>query len=161
SGFPRPIGPYVLVAEMGRGGMGEVYRARAGNDADIAKLCVIKTMRPDVAERDAAHRRFLDEARISVSLNHANICSVYDVGQVGETSYIAMEYAGRRTLRDVHNRARELGVGLPEDVAIWLMGRVLEGLEHAHAARDPMTGKPLQIVHRDVSPQNVMVRHDG
>lgn len=161
SAFPRSFGPYVLVAELGRDERGEVYLAWSGQLADIAKLCVIKTLRPGVGDGEALHRRFLEEARILVSLGHANLCSVYDVGRVDETSYIAMEYVGRRTLRDVQERALELGVRLPSDVALWLVSCVLEGLEHAHSARDPISGEPLHIVHRAVSPRNVIVRHDG
>lgn len=161
AGFPRPFGPYTLLCELGRGGMGETYLARSRGLQGIAKPCVIKTARPDAREADRVKRRFLDELRVAVLLKSPSICPVFDVGEVEGTPFVAMEYISRLNLRQVQDRAQASATAFPEDVAIWICTRVLEGLQHAHTLPDARTNEPLGIIHRDVSPHNVMVGLDG
>lgn len=158
--FPRRFGAYTLVAALARGGMGEVFLGKTGGVAGIEKRCVVKTLRPHLTDDREYVARFVDEARIVVQLGHRNICQVFDVGVVGERYYLAMEYIAGRDLRTLATRAhaeQKLDAGL----AIYLVNEVLDALDYAHRHVDAATGNPLLLVHRDISPQNVMVSFDG
>ncbi|MCP4503322.1 MAG: serine/threonine protein kinase [Deltaproteobacteria bacterium] len=158
NGFPREFGRYTLVQGLAQGGMGVVYLAWGGTE-EAPTQCVLKTVRPGFNGPDAK-TRFLDEARISAKLRHNNICSVFDVGEVQAEFYMAMEYMGRITLRKLHDRARRLKQPVSIELAIWMACEILNGLHYAHAQKDD-DGKSLNIVHRDVSPQNVMLTSNG
>ena len=160
-GFPRAFGNYVLLTNFAKGGMGEVYLAKTGGIEGVDRLCVLKKLRPDVGHEDEYVRRFMDEARIVVQLSHANIAHVFDAGQVGNETYLAMEYIPGATLRDIFARVTKLGLKVDPAVFIWIMCDILDALDYAHALKHPMTGKLLNVVHRDISPQNVMVSFDG
>ena len=157
-GFPRAFGPFTLLSTLGQGGMGSVYLAQKG-DGEFRSLCVIKTLRHDFQEPDAP-RRFRDESRIAVALNHPNICDVVGVGDVRGQSFLAMKYLGRTTLRHLYSRAREIQCPIPVELATWIASEVLNGLHYAHTLKD-IQGTALNIVHRDVSPQNVMLTLNG
>jgi serine/threonine protein kinase len=159
--FPGPFGNYILLMPFARGGMGEVYLAKRGAILGAEKYCVLKKLRPDLM-RDREHvARFIDEARIVVQLSHANIAQVFDVGRVGTEYYLAMEYVAGRDARSLHERARDKGHELSEAAVLYLLGETLAALDYAHRRSHPMTGEPLNLVHRDVSPQNIMVSFDG
>lgn len=160
-GFPRPFGNYILLMPFARGGMGEVYLAKRGAILGAEKYCVLKKLRPELTEDREYVARFIDEARVVVQLNHANICQVFDVGRVGSEYYLAMEYVSGRDLRSLQDRARNLGVKLHEASVLYLLAETLSALDYAHRRTHPMTGEPLNLVHRDVSPQNVMVSFEG
>jgi tRNA A-37 threonylcarbamoyl transferase component Bud32 len=163
--LPRRFGAYTLVALLGRGGMGEVFLAMRGGIEGIARRCVVKTLRPAFTEDREYVGRFLDEARVVVQLHHRNICPVFDVGRVDGRYYLAMEYIAGRDLRTVCARLQAAGRPLHEGagvgLALHIIAEVLEALEHAHTLLDPATGAPLLLVHRDVSPHNVMIGFDG
>jgi serine/threonine protein kinase len=162
AGFPRPFGRYTLLAELGRGGMGEVFAARVpGGLPGIEKRCVIKTVRASATRDREAIARFLDEARLVVRLSQRNICSVFDVGVVDDgTYYLAMDLVRGRDLRTVWSRVAERGELLPPALAVHIILEVLDGLHYAHELCDE-DGQHLAVVHRDVSPQNIMVSFDG
>jgi serine/threonine protein kinase len=159
--LPRPFGDYTLLALLGRGGMGEVYLATRAGVAGIARRCVVKTLRAGFGADDEYVRRFLDEARVVVELSHKNICPVFDVGKVDGQYYLGMEYLAGRDLRTVQARAREEGSALGQGLALFVLGEVLEALDYAHRLVHKETGAPLQLVHRDVSPQNIMIGFEG
>ncbi len=160
-GFPRGFGNYVLLTNFAKGGMGEVYLAKTGGIEGVDRLCVLKKLRPDVGHEDEYVRRFIDEARIVVQLSHANICHVFDAGQVGAETYLAMEYIPGATLRDIFFRVKKQKLDVDPAVFVWIMCDILDALDYAHQLKHPMTGKLLNVVHRDISPQNVMVSFDG
>ena len=161
SSFPRVFGRYTLLASLGRGGMGEVYAASvAGGVGGIEKRCVVKTLHASGASDRESVTRFLDEARLAVLLNQRNICPVFDVGIVDGQHYLAMELIRGRDLRTLGHRARDVGVSIGVGLAIHIVTEALEGLDYAHELTDE-AGRPLNVVHRDVSPQNVMVSFDG
>lgn len=159
--FPRAFGGYALLAKFAQGGMGEVFLAKSGGVAGIDRLCVLKKLRGDVTKNEEYVRRFLDEARVAVQLNHANISHIFDVGQVRDEYFLAMEYVSGVNLRKLLTRAGERAVVVDEDVALYIVRETLEALDYAHRHRHPLTGKPLNLVHRDVSPQNVMLNYEG
>jgi tRNA A-37 threonylcarbamoyl transferase component Bud32 len=154
--LPRPLGPYVLLARVGRGGMGDVYLAKHGMLLGFEKHCVLKMLRDDRADDDQLLARFADEARVVVQLSHRNICPVFDVGRVGSRLYVALEYVVGRDLRTVASAGP-----VPTAIALHIVGEVLEALDYAHRFVDVKSGAPLGIVHRDVSPHNVLLGVDG
>lgn len=138
--------------------MGEVFLARQTGVLD--RLAILKSLRADLAQEQDFVEQFLDEARVAATLNHPNIVSIYDVGEWCGTYYIAMEYVPGEDLSRLWYAAAKAGVGLPFQVSVRVCYEAALGLDHAHKARD-MRGQPLNVVHRDVSPQNIMVRGDG
>src|SRR5690606_23825668 len=120
-GYPRPFGAYVLLTAFAHGGMGEVYLAKTGGLEGIERICVLKNLRPDFGNNQEYVNRFLDEARLVVQLNHANIAHVFDVGRVGGEYYLAMEYVSGVSLKGVMARAFERGAPLPPAVALFAL----------------------------------------
>jgi serine/threonine-protein kinase len=159
--YPRAFGSYVLLAPLARGGMGEVFLGKHGSVAGLEKHCVVKTLRPHLTDDREYTTRFIDEARIVVQLGHRNICHVFDVGTVGERYYLAMEYIAGKDLRTLAHDVGEQGGVMNPGLALHVVCEVLEALDYAHRHVDAATGKPLLLVHRDVSPQNVMISWEG
>ena len=114
--FPRNFGKFVLLREMARGGMGALYLAAAGEHGGLEKLCVVKTLLADADEDASTARRFFDEARVVVRLNHANLVQVFDAGAVDGELYLAMELVEGKDLRAVWNRCAQLQRRIPVDV---------------------------------------------
>jgi serine/threonine-protein kinase len=156
----RPTGPrYQPIAQIGRGGMAEVLLAMMDAGCGARRLVVLKRIWPELATDPDFMTMFLDEARLSVRMNHPNVVRTYEVLARGAEATIAMEYLDGQPLTRVMNRLRgtdELSVPL----RLRILMSVLAGLEHAHNLTD-LEGKPLEVVHRDVSPHNVFVTYDG
>jgi serine/threonine protein kinase len=165
--LPRAFGAYTLLKALGQGGMGQVFLARRAALAGAEKLCVVKLRREPQGLRDQHEdddesvTRFLDEARTAVRLDHRNICRVFDVSRVGDEQYLAMELVPGRDLGTLLQRAYERRVPLPPSVTLHVVCEVLDALDYAHRLTDNVTLEPLNVVHRDISPQNVMVTFDG
>ncbi len=155
------FGPYHLLGRLAYGGMAEIFLTREGaEDGRGGRFVVVKRVLPHVAADNQFIVMFKDEARLAMQLNHPNICHVYAFGNEGGSYYIAMEWVNGMPLSKVLRRARDVG-GLSMPIAMKMISLVAEALDHAHRACDQTTGEPLGIVHRDVSPQNVMVAYDG
>jgi eukaryotic-like serine/threonine-protein kinase len=153
------LGKYRLIAELGHGGMAEVYLAVVRGPAGFNKLVVIKQIRPQLAEDPEFLGMFLDEARLAARLSHPNVVQTNEVGQEGERYFIAMEYLeGQPLNRIVHRLQKTGGMALPLHVKV--LSDVLAGLHHAHEIAD-YDGTHLGVVHRDVTPHNVFVTYDG
>lgn len=159
--LPHAFGDYTLLRLLGRGGMGQVFLAqvKARGLSGIDKICVIKTLRP--TNDPEYERRFIDEARLIVLLGHKNICPVFDAGCFEGTYYLAMEHVAGQELRGLQRAAEQRGAPLPAAVVVHVIKEVLEALDAAHRMTHPITREPLRVVHRDVSPQNVMVSTEG
>ncbi len=159
-GFPRHFGHFLLLTSFGRGGMGEVYlgKQRVG---DAFRLCVVKTLRGDLADHQEYVRRFLDEARVVVQLSHAHISQVYEAGVVGTDHFLAMEFIHGLNLRDVLTDLTQRQQRADPGLAVHVVSTTLDALGYAHRLESPTTGAPLRVVHRDVSPANVMVSFEG
>jgi serine/threonine protein kinase len=161
SAYPQRFGPYVLLSRIARGGMGDVCLAKLVGVAGIERLCVVKSIRSNLLGDDEYVRRFIDEARTVVQLVHRNICPVLDVGAVGAQYYLAMELVSGRDVRRIQERAHQQNQKISERLVLHIIGELLEALDYAHRVVDARTGEPLGLVHRDVSPQNLLVSFEG
>ncbi len=156
-----PFGKYELLDRLGVGGMAIVYRARYTAAPGITKPVVIKRVLSEYAENPAFVEMFIHEARISVGLSHGNIVHVFDFGQVEGEYFLAMELVEGQPLSKVLKRAQSQGLAqLPPPVAVSIAIELCKGLHHAHTRADER-GRPLGVVHRDVSPDNVLLSYDG
>ena len=151
---------YRLREKIDAGGMAEVYLADAESIEGISRRVAIKRVLPSLTENANFMGMFLDEARLSTQLTHANIVQVFDVGRSGESMYIVMEYVDGFNLRRIFQKAVEAGYCIPLEIACYIIAQVCEGLANAHEKRDA-EGKHLKIVHRDLSPPNVLVSRSG
>ncbi|WP_198956104.1 serine/threonine-protein kinase [Archangium sp. Cb G35] len=158
--FPRLLGRYELVHPLGQGGMGEVYLAKISGAAGFEKPCIVKTILPALLKDRQFLDRFHHEAKVLVHLVHSSIAQVYDMGEAEGTYYMALEYVAGVDLSFLQEQARNEGQQIPVPVAIYLGQRIAEGLGYAHRKTGP-DGSPLGIVHRDVSPHNVMLSYEG
>src|SRR5262245_29756291 len=152
------FGKYRLVAEMGHGGMADVYLAACVGPAGFSKLQVIKRLRPSLAEDPEVRAMLLDEARLAAQLHHRNIVQTIEVGAVDDRYFIAMELLDGQPLNRILRRGNVRGTPLPLPLAVKTLAEVLAGLHYAHEAKD-YGGEPLVVVHRDVSPQNVFITY--
>jgi len=154
------FGRYEILRPLGSGGMGEVLLARQSALPGIERLVVIKKVLPHLAREPGFLQRFLDETRVAASLSHGNIVSVYEVGEADGEYFMAMEYVEGMDLREVLHRLKTAGRRMPEDLALYILIEVAKGLSHAHEKRGS-DGRLLGIVHRDVSPANLLLSFDG
>jgi serine/threonine-protein kinase len=161
--FERPVlrvGRYRILSELGRGGMSNVYLAVAHGPGGVNKLVVLKALLPDLSAEPYALTMFLDEARLAAQLNHPNVVQTYEVGTEGDRHVIVMEYLEGQSLSIVIKRSEQAGNPLPLQLHLRIIVSALEGLHYAHELK-AYDGSPLQLVHRDISPQNVFVTYDG
>lgn len=156
----RAFGKYVLLEKIAAGGMAEIYKAAYAGEGDFRKICAIKRVLPTLASDDEFIRMFREEAALTVRLSHANVVQVFDFGKAGDDWYLAMEYVRGPTLRGVLNRCQQRGEKIPVKLALYVALEMTKGLGHAHS-RTGEDGASLGIVHRDVSPANVLVSWDG
>jgi serine/threonine-protein kinase len=160
-GTVSPFGKYELLERLGAGGMAIVYRARYTAAPGISKPVVIKRVLGHYAEDPAFVEMFIQEARISVGLNHGNIVQVFDFGQVDGEYYLAMELVDGQPLSRILKTAQAKGLmWLPPPLAVSITIEMCKGLHHAHTRTDER-GRPLRLVHRDISPDNVLVSYEG
>ena len=152
------VGRYQLLRRLARGGMAELYLARADGLHGFRKLCVLKLVLPHLAEDRRFVEMFLHEARMAATLDHPNIVHVTDIGELDGEPYMVMQYVRGRDVRQIA-KARS-GAPLPLDVAVTISTQVAAGLHHVHEQRGP-DGAAIGLVHRDVSPANVMIGFDG
>lgn len=158
---PIPFGKYYLMDRIAVGGMAEVFKAKTFGIDGFEKVVALKRILPNIAEDEEFITMFSDEAKIAVKLSHANIVQIFDLGQDDGSYYIAMEYIHGRDLRTIFDRSRRKGGNkLDPKMVAYVMARVCEGLDYAHRKKDD-DGQPLHIVHRDVSPQNILLSYEG
>ncbi len=153
------IGKYVVQRKLAEGGMAEIFVASSFGPEGFEKQVIIKRIRAGLADDPAFIKMFVSEARLVSRLNHANIVQVFDFDRHEDTFYIAMEYVRGVSLAQAHARARELAVPVPSVVAAQIAIEVARGLSFAHRLTEH--GEPLGIVHRDVTPQNILLSYEG
>jgi len=157
---PEPFGQYTLIDRLGYGGMAEVFLAQATTVSGFEKLLAIKRLLPHCVEDTHTVDLLTDEARITVQLSHPNIVQVFDFGCVDDAYFMAMEYVDGVDLKTLVEIDEECSEALPLDVALRIVIGILDGLHYAHQRAD-RSGQPLGIIHRDVTPHNVLISRHG
>ncbi len=161
SSGPDHFGQYEILERIASGGMAELYKAKRTGVEGFQKIVAIKKILPHLADDEEFITMFADEAKLAAQLNHPNIIHIYDLGKIQAGGYfIAMEYVDGRDLRAIQKSGRELGVPLPVSLAVYIASKVASALDYAHRRRDA-DGQDLHIVHRDVSPQNILISYEG
>src|SRR5690606_18195641 len=154
------FGPYTLLERIAVGGMAELWKARMKGVEGFQKTVAIKKILPHLTDSSDFVTMFIDEAKLAAQLNHNNIIHIYDLGKQGDDYYIAMEFVDGRDLRSILNTAREKNQPMPIGLALLVAARIAAALDYAHRMKD-FEGRPLGLVHRDVSPQNVLISFEG
>lgn len=157
---PPRLGRYELVRKIAAGGMAEIFLARQWGAAGFFRDVVVKRLFRHLGENEKQARMFQDEGRLLAELSHPNIPQVYDVGFADGHWYIAMEHVDGPTVSDIWIQGAKNGMPMPIPVAIGIVLQTCEALHHAHERTD-RARRPLRIVHRDVTPQNIMLTRDG
>ncbi|HXX70344.1 MAG TPA: serine/threonine-protein kinase [Polyangiaceae bacterium] len=158
--LPRTFGRYALFDFIGSGGMAEIYLARQKMELGATRRCVVKQILPKLANDAAFSDMLVHEAKLAAHLSHVNVVQVFDLGRADDRLYIAMEYVEGFDLNDLLRRCSRAKVPLPFELATYVMREALRGLDYAHRRVDD-AGKPLGIVHRDVSPSNLLISFEG
>ena len=156
----KQFGPYRLVHQIAVGGMAEIHLAKTRGLAGFEKYVALKMIHPNFSSDEQFIQMLIDEAKITVQLQHVNVAQTFDLGRVGDTYYITMEFVDGSDLYQLLRKGSERRVDVPVDVAAFTAKEIATGLDYAHRKRD-VSGRPLRIVHRDVSPQNVLISHAG
>jgi serine/threonine-protein kinase len=154
------IGRYQLIRLLAAGGMGEVFLAHAAGPAGFSKTVVIKRILRHLAADSAFVEMFLNEARLAALLTHPNIVQIFELGEESGTYFLVMEYVHGLSLHALTQRLRAAGAQLSPGLAAYICSQALQGIHHAHQLHDA-SGKPMHIVHRDVTPDNLLVGYDG
>jgi eukaryotic-like serine/threonine-protein kinase len=154
------LGQYTIFERLGRGGMATVNRAEMRGIAGFRKLVALKRLHPHIAADPTMVQSFVHEARLASHLRHPNVAQTYDLGKVDETYFIAMEYIAGPTLTQVLQQSAAAAGPVPIPIALSILGQICDALDYAHNLRDDK-GRPLGIIHRDVSPANIIVSNTG
>jgi serine/threonine protein kinase len=153
-------GPYRLLERVAVGGMAEVFRAKRSGVEGFEKVVAVKRILSHLSDNKEFVDMFIDEAKMVAGLTHPNIVQIFDLGKIDRSYYIAMEYVHGRDLRTILRRARDRSVPVPLELSAFVVSRVCAALEYAHRKRDE-AGQPMLLVHRDVSPQNILLSFEG
>jgi len=157
---PIRFGKYLLVEKLATGGMAQLYRAKIIGVEGFEKFIAIKQILPHLAHEEELITSFIDEAKLAALLNHQNVVQIYDFGSMENSYFITMEFLYGKDLRGVNTKAREKGSPVNLENALYLISKVCAGLDYAHNLKD-FQGKSLNIIHRDISPQNVFLTYQG
>ena len=148
------IGPYLLTRKIAQGGMAELYLADYLREDGFRKTVAIKKVLPHLADNRDFIGMFIREARLAALLQHPNVVQIADFGKIQNAYFIAMEYVDGKNLAEIMGFLKK---GLPVDMAVFLILKISNGLQYSHSRKDDKTGKPLNIIHRDISPQNILI----
>ena len=158
--LPERIGPYKVLERISAGGMAEVYKAQQTGADGFERPVAIKRILPHIARDPNFIAMFQAEAKLAVQLQHGNIAQIYQLGRQDDAFYIALEYIDGRDVGAVLDLHQKQGKGLPLAQACYIVTRCAEGLDYAHNKKSP-DGKPLNIIHRDISPPNILISYEG
>ncbi len=156
----KSMGRYTVIRKIGSGGMAEVFLARSRGVQGTEKLLVLKKVHPALAQNKQFIDMFVDEAKVAMRLNHTNIVQVYNFEHIEDDYILAMEYVNGHDLLKLENLVRKQDRRCPFELAAYITAQVAKGLDYAHSRCDD-SGEPLEIVHRDVSPQNILMSREG
>ncbi len=154
------FGNYYLLEKIAVGGMAELFKARQRGVQGFQKIVAIKRILPHLSDNDEFVTMFIDEAKLAAQLTHPNIVQIFDLGKASGSYYIAMEFVDGRDLRSLLRKVREYHLPFPEPVAAFVAMKVAVALDHAHRKKG-LNDKELKLVHRDISPQNILISYDG
>lgn len=157
---PIRFGKYLLLEKLATGGMAQLYRAKIVGVQGFEKFVALKQILPHLAEEKEFLGSFIDEAKLAALLQHQNIVQIYDFGNIEDTYFITMEYLFGKDLRMIAEKAREQNLAFSLEHCLYIISRVCSGLDYAHKLKD-FHGSPLNIIHRDISPQNIIITHEG
>jgi serine/threonine protein kinase len=152
------IGPYLLQKRVATGGMAELYLSDYVRQDGFRKTVAVKRILPHLAENPDFIKMFTREARLAALLHHPNVVQIFDYGKIGNAYFIAMEYIDGKNLGEMLWTLKQ---GLPIDASIYILSETSKGLDYSHSRKDDKTGEPLNIVHRDISPQNLLISYQG
>ena len=152
------IGPYLLTRKIAQGGMAELYLADYLREDGFRKTVAVKKVLPHLADNRDFIDMFIREARLAALLQHPNVVQIADFGKIQNAYFIAMEYVDGKNLAEIMEFLKK---GLPVDMAVFLILKISSGLQYSHARKDDKSGKPLNIIHRDISPQNILISLNG
>ena len=154
------LGPYELIKRIGIGGMAEIYLAKTTGIGGFEKYLALKVIHPRFVEDQDFIDMLIDEAKISVQLNHVNVAQIFDLGCIDNMYFIAMEFVDGKDVYQLMVHCAEQNISIPFDVIAFIGKEMASGLHYAHHKSDNY-GRPLNLVHRDVSPQNVLLSYEG
>lgn len=156
----RQLGKYIILDQIAVGGMAELFRAMITSVQGFEKLIAIKKILPHLASEENLVSSFIDEAKLAALLHHQNIVQIYDFGNLDESYFIAMEYLLGKDCRVICSKAKEKNSPIGRQNALFIVSRICAGLDYAHKLKD-FQGKALNIIHRDISPQNILITYEG
>ncbi|MGD9151607.1 MAG: serine/threonine-protein kinase, partial [Desulfobacterales bacterium] len=156
----QQFGKYQLLQKIAVGGMAELYRATVTRDHGFEKRVAIKKILPHLSDEGNLVKAFIDEAKLAALLQHENIIQIYDFGSIDGEYFIAMEYLFGKDLRKLIHKLRKSGDPLDLESTLYIISRICDGLDYSHKLRD-LQGKPLNIIHRDINPQNIFLTYEG
>ena len=157
---PKQFGKYQLLDKIAVGGMAELFRAKLTGVEGFEKLIAIKKILPNLSQEKILVTSFIDEAKLAALLHHENIVQIYDFGSMDDDYFIAMEFLFGKDLRTIRQTAKERELPLGMENILYIIARVCAGLDYSHNLKD-LQGQPLNIIHRDINPQNILVTYEG
>jgi serine/threonine protein kinase len=157
---PIRFGKYLILGKIATGGMAELYQAKITSVEGFEKLVAIKKILPNLTQDKNLVNMFIDEAKLAAMLTHQNIVQIYDLGSTEGAYFIAMEYIHGKDLRIASNKAEDKNQPLPLEYAIYITCSICSGLDYSHNLKD-FQGNPLKLIHRDISPQNILITYEG
>ncbi len=157
---PHVFGKFFLLQRLAIGGMAEIYRAKVAGAGGFEKELVVKRILPSRSQDQGFIKMLLNEAKLTVQLNHNNIAQIYECGAIDQQYFISMELVNGVSMKDMMSLFQRAGVALTPEQAIYLVLQLLQGLDYAHKKKDSL-GNPLKIVHCDVSPDNALISYQG
>ena len=152
------IGPYLLHKKVATGGMAELFLSDYVREDGFRRRVAVKRILPHLAQNPDFIRMFTREARLAALLHHPNVIQIFDYGKIGNAYFIAMEYIDGKDLGEILWALKQ---GLPVDLGIYIISEICKGLDYSHSKRDDKTREPLNIVHRDITPQNLLISYQG
>ncbi|WP_413575739.1 serine/threonine protein kinase [Bdellovibrio sp. HCB290] len=158
---PKRIGPYQIIKRIAEGGMAEVHLGKSESRFGVSKLVAIKTTLPESSNAEMFKEMFFKEIRVSANLNHQNIVKIYDFGESENRAFMVMEYINGVTLRDLLSYHRDKEEPLETQFVLYIVHQVALALSYAYQSVDPQTGSPLRLIHRDISPHNILISFEG
>jgi len=156
----KKFGKYQLLQKIAVGGMAELYRSKVTREHGFEKLVAIKKILPHLTDQGNLVKAFIDEAKLAALLQHENIVQIYDFGSFGDEYFIAMEYLFGKDLRKLTQKAKATATPLSLENTLYIVSRICAGLDYSHNLKD-LQGRPLNIIHRDINPQNIFLTYEG